>query len=54
MAWLIQSILLKMGGRRLYRKVQPLFLGILVGYTLGGGLSFLVDYIWFPDSPHPF
>ncbi|MBI4551806.1 MAG: hypothetical protein HY710_06020, partial [Candidatus Latescibacteria bacterium] len=54
LAWLIQVILLRIGGGRLYRKVQPLFGGILVGYVLGQGLSFLVDSVWFPDGPHQF
>lgn len=54
LAWLIQTILIRIGGGRLYREVQPLFIGILVGYILGQGLSFLVDSIWFLDAPHQF
>ncbi|MBI4551080.1 MAG: hypothetical protein HY710_02335 [Candidatus Latescibacteria bacterium] len=54
LAWLIQVALRRFGGGRLYRKAQPLFVGILVGYVLGQGLSFLVDFIWFPDNPHVF
>lgn len=54
LAWLIQTILIRIGGGRLYRGVQPLFIGILAGYVLGQGLSFLVDSIWFPDAPHQF
>lgn len=54
LAWLIQTILLRIGGGKLYRSVQPLFIGILVGYILGQGLSFVVDFYWFPDSPHQF
>ncbi len=54
LAWLIQVILLRIGGGRLYRKAQPLFLGMLVGYVLGQGVSFLVDSFWFPDKPHGF
>lgn len=54
LAWLIQVILLRIGGGRLYRKAQSLFVGMLVGYVLGQGLSFLVDSVWFPDNPHQF
>lgn len=54
LAWLIQMILLRTGGVKLYRQVQPLFLGMLVGYVLGAGISYLVDGIWFPDQPHLF
>lgn len=54
LAWLIQTILLRIGGGRLYRKAQPLFIGILTGYLVGQGLSMLIDSLWFPDSPHPY
>lgn len=54
LAWLIQTLLLRFSGVRLYRRVQPLFLGMLVGYVLGVGLSFLIDSIWFPGSPHSY
>lgn len=54
LAWLIQVILLRLGGGALYRRAQPLFLGILVGYVLGMALSFLVDSLWFPAAPRQF
>ena len=54
LAWLIQTILIRFGGGGLYRKAQPLFLGLLVGYVLGMGLSYLVDTLWFLDAPHSF
>jgi len=54
LAWLVQVILLRLGGGPLYRRAQPLFLGILVGYVLGMALSFLVDSVWFPAAPHQF
>ncbi|MEE2710870.1 MAG: DUF6785 family protein [Gemmatimonadota bacterium] len=52
LAWLIQSILIRIGGVRLYRRAQPFFIGMLVGYILGIALSFAVDMIWFPGTPH--
>ena len=42
LAWLVQVVLLRFGGVRLHRRVQPLFLGLLVGYVLGSGLSLLM------------
>lgn len=51
-AWLVQVILLRIGGVRLYRKVQPLFLGILVGYVVGVLAAYIVDTVYFPDTPH--
>ncbi len=50
--WGIKAILLKVGGVSLYRKCQPFFLGILVGYALGVTLSFVVDAVWFPGRGH--
>lgn len=54
LAWIIQVVLLRLGGGALYRKAQPLFLGVLVGYVLGMALSYLADSLWFPATPHRF
>ena len=51
-AWLVQIILLRIGGVSLYRKAQPLFLGMLVGYVIGVFVAYVVDSIFFPDIPH--
>lgn len=51
-AWLVQVVLLRIGGVRLYRKAQPLFLGILVGYVVGVLAAYFVDTLYFPDTPH--
>ncbi len=51
-AWLVQVILLRIGGVGLYRKAQPLFLGMLVGYVIGVLAAYLVDSTYFPDTPH--
>jgi hypothetical protein len=52
LVWGIKAILLKLGGVALYRKWQPFFLGILVGYALAVTLSFVADVIWFPGDGH--
>lgn len=52
LAWLTQSLLLRFGGARLYHKAQPFFIGMLAGFVVGVALSFVVDVIWFPASPH--
>ncbi|MDP6417175.1 MAG: hypothetical protein QGG54_19390, partial [Gammaproteobacteria bacterium] len=52
LAWLIQMILLRIGGGRLYRKTQPLFIGFLMAYLLFQVLALIVDIIWFPNDPH--
>ena len=52
LAWLIKVIILRVGSVRLYTRVQPLFLGILVGYVLGVGLYYTVNTLWFADNPY--
>ena len=50
--WLIKWILLKLGGIELYRKTQPIAIGVLLGYSTGVAISFIVDFIWFPGGAH--
>ena len=45
-SWAIKAILLKVGGIRLYRKVFPLFLGILLGEFIIGGAWVLIRLFW--------
>ena len=52
LAWVIKFIILRIGGAMLYRRYRPFFLGVLIGYTAGIGLSLLVDIIWFPGAGH--
>ena len=52
LAWLIKITVMKMGGVALYRRTQPLFLGILVGFSIGVAISFAIDFIWFPQQGH--
>jgi hypothetical protein len=50
--WAIKTVLLRVGGVDLYRRMRPLFLGLLVGHALGVLLSFTIDQIWFPGQGH--
>jgi len=52
LAWLTKLLVLKVGGISLYRKTIPLFLGLIVGYVLGVGLSLVVDGIFFMGQGH--
>ena len=52
LTWSAKSIILRIGGVGLYRKLRPLFVGILAGHALGCLLSFLVDMVWFPGHGH--
>ena len=41
--WLIKGLLMQYGGPRLYQRMQPFFLGLILGNVSAGGIWFLVD-----------
>lgn len=51
-AWMVKTVILRIGGIQLYRKSQPFFLGIICGYVTGIALCLLIDVIWFPGQGH--
>lgn len=51
-AWFAKAAILRIGGISLYRKASPFFFGMMLGYFVGVGISFVVDTIWFPDDGH--
>lgn len=52
LVWTTKTILLKIGGIGLYRRVMPLFMGMLLGYVVGIGLIFGVDVLFFLGEGH--
>ena len=42
-AWAIKAAMLHYGGVRLYRTVRPLFLGLILGQYMSGGMWILID-----------
>jgi hypothetical protein len=52
LAWAIKSVVLRYGGIRQYRALRPFFVGLIVGFFLGVGVSFAVDTIWFFGMGH--
>jgi hypothetical protein len=52
LAWLIKSILMRVGGTTSYEAGQRFFIGLLIGYCVGVTLSFFVDAVWFPGQGH--
>ena len=52
LTWIIKTLIIKLGGIRAYRRWRYFFVGIMVGYVAGLGVSFLVDCIWFPGNGH--
>ena len=53
LAWAVKTVAMYIGGIAAYRRLRPLFLGLITGYFLGIGASFLVDWIWFFGKGHP-
>ncbi|MEW6753071.1 MAG: DUF6785 family protein, partial [Candidatus Latescibacterota bacterium] len=51
-AWALKSVILRLGGINLFRQLRPLFVGMIVGYFLGVGVSYAVDAIWFLGKGH--
>lgn len=44
LAWLFKLAILRYGGAGLYRKLRPLFLGLVVGYLVVAGMWLVIDY----------
>ena len=53
LAWAIKSAVMYSGGVGLYRRLRPFFLGLISGYFLGIGISFVVDWLFFFGKGHP-
>jgi hypothetical protein len=51
-AWLLKSLVLRLGGISLYRQLQPLFIGFIIGFFLGIGIAYGIDVIWFFGKGH--
>jgi hypothetical protein len=52
LTWLAKLIILKFGGLPAYRRGIPFFVGLLVGYVIALGISFIVDAIFFMGEGH--
>ena len=52
LAWMIKTLVLRLGGVEQYTKSRPAFMGIIAGYSLAVMIGFVVDWIWFPGAGH--
>ena len=52
LVWLVKVIILRVGDESLYRRGQPLVIGVIAAYSVGVLLSYFVDVIWFPGDGH--
>ncbi len=53
LAWLCKWVIMRSGGIQLYHRAVPFFIGVILGYFTGIGISFVIDMIWFPGQGHP-
>jgi len=53
LAWLVKLAIVRVGGMKAYQTSQRFFLGMLVGYSLGVFVSFVVDVLFFYGQGHP-
>jgi hypothetical protein len=52
-AWALKSAILRVGGVTAYRQMRPFFIGLIVGFFLGVGVSYAIDAVWFLGKGHP-
>jgi len=52
LTWAYKTTVLKFGGIQLYRKGQPFFIGLLIGYAISTFLSCVVDSLFFYGQGH--
>jgi len=52
LGWLIKTIIIRLGGLKLFTKARPFFLGLVVGHLTGAGLVGILDYFLFTGQGH--
>jgi len=53
LGWACKTAVIRVGGLHLYNRAKFFFLGIILGFFTGCGVSFLIDMLWFPGQGHP-
>ena len=51
-AWVLKTVILRVGGIALFRQWQPLFIGLIVGNAFGLAVGIIVDAIYYPGAGH--
>ena len=52
LAWIVKTLILRLGGVEAYEKFKPLFAGLVVGHFLPDFISLVLDVIWFINTGH--
>jgi len=53
LGWACKTAVIRVGGMHLYNRAKFFFLGIILGFFTGCGISFIIDLLWFPGQGHP-
>jgi hypothetical protein len=53
LGWAAKTSVIRLGGIPLYDRAKFFFLGIILGFFTGCGISFVIDMIGFPGQGHP-
>jgi len=53
LGWACKTSVIRIGGIHLYNRAKFFFLGIILGFFTGCGISFVIDMVWFPGRGHP-
>ena len=51
-AWMVKSVIIRLGGLALFERAKPLFVGMVVGHFMAAGFLFVIDAIWFEGQGH--
>lgn len=51
-AWALKTVILRIGGVTLYRQLRPFFIGLIVGFFVGVGISYAIDATYFFGKGH--
>ena len=54
LAWISKAAIMRYGGIAAYREFRPFFMGLIAGYFLGIGVSYVIDIFWFMGEGHPY
>ena len=53
-AWLCKTVILKLGGVKLYDRAKNFFLGLIFGHVMAAGVGLIIDFISYPAKPGHF
>jgi len=51
-AWALKGVIMRIGGITAYRRAKPFFIGLIVGFFIGVGVSYGIDAVWFYGKGH--